>query len=67
MLKPVVELSTEFQNATAILDGGWSGTFGELAVKLGRTTRSALLAVRMVASYLARHPNWDASVVHKRR
>ncbi len=66
MLKPVEELSAEFQSATTILDGGWSGTFGDLAVKLGRTTRSALLAVRMVASYLARHPTWDASLVYKR-
>jgi hypothetical protein len=66
MLKTVDELSSEFQNATAILDSGWSGTYGDLAVKLGRTSRSALLAVRMVRSYVVRHPSWNASAGYKK-
>lgn len=67
MLKPAHELSSEFQCATAILDGGWRGTFGDLAVMLGRTSRSALLAVRMVASYAVRHPGWDDGSVYKKK
>lgn len=66
MLRAADECSWEFQEATRLLDDGWSGTFGELAVKLNRTPRSALLAVRMVNSYARRHPNWNRSKVYKK-
>ena len=64
-MKPLNELSREYQRTDQLLGSGWSGSFGELAQKLGRTTRSALLAVRMVNSYRARHPDWDSSLVYR--
>jgi hypothetical protein len=68
MLKATEECSWEFNETTRLLDPGsdWRGTFGELAVKLGMTSRSALLAVRLVASYARRHPTWDTSRVYKK-
>ena len=57
-------LSREYHAAEQLLDSGWTGTFGDLAVKLGRTSRSALLAVRIYRSYRRRHPNDNGTKVY---
>ncbi|QDT91730.1 hypothetical protein Pan161_33930 [Gimesia algae] len=59
------QLSKEYHIAKQLLDAGWSGTFGQLAVALGRTTRSALLAVRLTRSYHRRHPAWNSTAVYR--
>ena len=59
------DTSPEFQKAHDLLSHGWKGTYGELCKEVKRTTRSALLAWRFAESFLARHPNWDRTSVHK--
>jgi len=65
-LRHYTELSDEYLHTEAILSSNWSGTFGDLAIKLGRTSRSALLAVRMVQSYARNHPAWNSSKVYSK-
>ncbi|QDV52287.1 hypothetical protein [Gimesia fumaroli] len=59
------KVSDEYLQSEAILGTGWRGSFGELAVKLGRTTRSALLAVRMVQAYQKTNPGWNPANVYR--
>ena len=65
MLKATNECSWKFQETTNLLDNGWHGTYGQLAVRLQRTSRSVLLAVRMVQAYALRNPAWPRSRVHR--
>ena len=59
-------LSWEYNETQRLLDGGWTGTYGDLAIKLGRTSRSALLAWRMYRAYQDRHPNDNGLTVYPR-
>jgi alkylated DNA nucleotide flippase Atl1 len=58
-MKPESELSREYHQVKAILDGGWKGTYGDLAVCIGRSRRAGRIIGRLVKSYARRHPNWD--------
>lgn len=64
-MTPYTQVSEEYLYTEAILGSGWSGSFGDLAVKLGRSTRSALLAVRMVQAYQKTNPGWNSATVYR--
>lgn len=58
-MKPERELSPEYHQVKAILAGGWRGTYGGLAVCIGRSRRAGRVIGRLVKSYARRYPNWD--------
>ena len=64
-LRRLDDTSVEFRHAYNLLASGWSGTYGQLATLLGRSSRSALLSLRVAESYARRTPGWDRSRVHK--
>lgn len=51
-------LSETYQAVEDLLDSGWSGTYGDLAVEVGRSRRSGRVIGRLVKSYALRHPGW---------
>jgi len=56
-------LSPTYQTVKSLLDGTWSGTYGDLAVAVGRTRRSGRIIGRLVKGYAKRHPAWPHSRV----
>lgn len=56
-------LSSTYQAVEALLDSGWSGTYGDLAVAVGRSRRSGRIIGRLVKSYALRHSAWPHSRV----
>lgn len=55
---PATSLSAAYQHVERLLDDGWSGTYGDLAVAVGRTRKSGRIIGRLVKSYALRHPGW---------
>jgi alkylated DNA nucleotide flippase Atl1 len=66
MLRPVSQLSNEYHAVKGLLDGGWVGSYGDLAVTIGRSPRSGRVIGRLVKSYARRHPNWPHGHVYAR-
>jgi len=61
------QFSSTYHAVENILDSGWSGTYGDLCVKVGRTRRSGRIIGRLVKGYAKRHPKWPHdNVVSKR-
>jgi hypothetical protein len=60
-------LSREYHAVAGFLDAGWTGTYGDLAVMIGRTRRSGRVVGRLVKSYALRHANWPHANVYSRR
>ena len=42
-----------------LLAGGWRGTYGQLAVAIGRTAKSGRVIGNLVRGYAKRNPTWD--------
>jgi alkylated DNA nucleotide flippase Atl1 len=51
-------LSETYHAVEKVLDGGWSGTYGDLAEKVGRSRRSGRVIGRLVRGYAKRHAAW---------
>ena len=62
-MRPERELSREYHQVKAILLGGWRGTYGSLAVCIGRSRRAGRVIGRLVKSFARRHPAWDHTAV----
>lgn len=62
-MKPENQLSQTYQAVKSLLDFGWSGTYGDLAVAVGRTRRSGRIIGRLVKGYAKRHSTWPHSRV----
>lgn len=67
MLTPVHRLSGAYHAVAGLLNGGWSGTYGSLAVAIGRTPRSGRIIGRLVKGYARRHPGWPHERVVTKR
>ena len=67
MLAPKNRLSRAYHAAAGLLDGGWSGTYGDLAVAIGRTRRSGRIVGRLVKGYARRNPTWPHDRVVTKR
>jgi len=67
MLAPLNRLSQEYHAVAGLLSGGWSGTYGDLAVTIGRTRRSGRVIGRLVRGYARRHPAWPHERVYSKR
>jgi hypothetical protein len=67
MLGPLNRLSQEYHAIAVLLDGGWSGSYGELAVEIGRSRRSGRVVGRLVKGYARRHPTWPHERVYAKR
>jgi hypothetical protein len=67
MLAPLNHLSPEYHAVAGLLDGGWTGTYGSLAVAVGRSRRSGRIIGRLVKGYARRHPNWPHERVYTKR
>jgi alkylated DNA nucleotide flippase Atl1 len=67
MSKPLHQLSRDFHAVAALLDNGWSGTYGDLAVAIGRTARSGRVIGRLVKGYARRHLSWPHARVFSKR
>jgi alkylated DNA nucleotide flippase Atl1 len=66
MLTPRHKLSPEYHSVAGLLNGGWSGTYGDLAVSIGRSPRSGRVVGRLVKSYARRHPAWCHDQVYSK-
>jgi hypothetical protein len=67
MLTPYRKLSSAYKQVEGLLDAGWSGEYGALAVAIGRSRRSGKVIVRLVRGYGERHPNWDHSRAYAKK
>lgn len=67
MLAPMNRLSQAYHDVAGLLDGGWSGTYGELAVAIGRSPKTGRSIGRLVKGYARRHPNWPCERVVAKR
>jgi hypothetical protein len=67
MLAPVNRLSQEYHAVAGLLNGGWTGTYGDLAVAIGRSRRSGRVVGRLVRGYARRHTNWPHTNVYSKR
>ena len=67
MLAPHNKLSPEYHAVAGLLNGGWSGTYGDLAICTGRSSRSGRVVGRLVKSYAQRHSSWSHDRVVTRR
>jgi alkylated DNA nucleotide flippase Atl1 len=52
------QFSQTYHAVKAVLDSGWTGTYGDLCEKVGRSRRSGRVIGRLVKGYARRHPNW---------
>lgn len=52
------QLSETFRQVSNLLSNGWSGTYGELAVAVGRSPRSGRIMGQQVKAFARRNPNW---------
>jgi len=66
-MKSVSQLSPEYRAVEGLLDGGWSGTYGDLAVRIGRSRRSGRVVGRLVKGYARRHAAWPHERVYTKR
>lgn len=64
MLKPQSQLSGAYHSVKQLLDGGWSGEYGDLAAAIGRSRKSGRVVGRLVKGYARRHPNWPHERVY---
>jgi len=61
------QFSPTYHAVKTLLDSGWTGTYGDLCVAVGRTRRSGRVIGRLVKGYAKRHPSWPhAHVVSQR-
>jgi alkylated DNA nucleotide flippase Atl1 len=67
MLAPLQKLSPAYHALAGVLNGGWSGTYGDLAVAIGRSRRSGRIVGRLVKGYARRHPSWPHDRVVSKR
>jgi alkylated DNA nucleotide flippase Atl1 len=67
MLAPLNRLSREYHTVASLLDSGWTGTYGDLAVQIGWGRRSGRTAGRLVKGYARRNPNWPHQRVYSER
>ncbi len=67
MLAPLNRLSGAYHAVAGLLAGGWSGTYGALAVAIGRTPKSGRIIGRLVKGYARRNPNWSHDRVVSKR
>ena len=51
-------MSATYQRVEALLDAGWRGTYGDLAVAVGLAPKAGRVAGRLVKAYARRHPLW---------
>jgi len=58
-MKPESELSPEYHQVKAILQGGWRGNYGQLAICIGRSRKAGRVIGRLVRSFALRYPMWD--------
>jgi hypothetical protein len=58
MLAPMTQLSAAYHAIAGLLDGGWTGTYGELAVAIGRSPRAGRVIGHLVKGYARRNPGW---------
>ena len=65
-MKPVSKLSPTYRDVAQVLDSGWSGTYGDLAVRIGRSSRSGRIIGQLVKSYARRHPDWSHDNVYSK-
>jgi alkylated DNA nucleotide flippase Atl1 len=63
-MKSLSELSIEYRAVADLLGNGWSGTYGDLAVTIGRGPKSGRVIGRLVKSYARRHPEWRHESVY---
>lgn len=65
-MKSESQLSPTYHCVKSLLDSAWSGTYGDLAVAVGRTRKSGRVIGRLVRGYAKRNPGWPhARVVTK--
>ena len=57
-MKPESQLSPTYHRVKSLLDSSWSGTYGDLAVAVGRTRHSGRVIGRLVKGYAKRNPGW---------
>lgn len=62
-MRPLNQLSPEYHAVAALLDKGWCGTYGQLAIAIGRTAKSGRIIGRLVKGYARRHLSWPHSNV----
>lgn len=59
-------LSATYRKVEKLLDQGWSGTYGDLAVAVGRSAKSGRVIGRLVKGYAERHPEWPNERVYRK-
>jgi hypothetical protein len=59
-------LSATYQRIKKLLDQGWSGTYGDLAVAVGHSAKSGRVIGRLVKGYAKRHPEWPNERVYRK-
>jgi hypothetical protein len=61
-------LSRRYFQVAALLDSGWSGEYGELALAIGLDpARCGRTIGRIVNAYARRHPEWPHERVYAKR
>jgi alkylated DNA nucleotide flippase Atl1 len=61
------QFSPTYHAVETLLDAGWSGTYGDLCVAVGRTRRSGRVIGRLVKGYAKRHSGWPHTRVVSQR
>jgi alkylated DNA nucleotide flippase Atl1 len=62
MMKNMQNLSPEYSQVAKALDGGWRGTYGDLALIIGKSRNFSAIISSLVHSYSRRNPGWVCSV-----
>lgn len=52
-------MSLCYRLVEALLDGGWVGTYGDLAQEIGLAANGGRCAGGLVRAYSRRRPNWN--------
>lgn len=55
------------QHVTAVLDTGWSGEYGQLALVVGADSKAARGVAKCVKEYANRHPSWPHDRVYSKK
>ena len=67
MLTPQNKLSPEYHSVAGLLNEGWSGAYGDLAVAIGRSPRFGQAVGQIVKSYARRNPAWPHDRVYSKQ
>lgn len=67
MLASNNQLSAAYHAVAGLISGGWSGTYGQLALAIGRSPKSGRVVGHLVKGYARRNPTWPHGRVYSKR